>query len=138
MPFIRERIAAGARRSGRNPADITVSGYIRVSVDADHERARRAMAVQLSRYSSIPGYRKFLDSLGHQGVLDRLSSEPEAERFSGSDEHVLQAVSIAGTPDDVKARLTRFASVYDHPIVRVVPSGPGEGAIQTVIEACAP
>ena len=51
VAWSRERIAEGAARAGRSPADVKVVQYIRVCVDDDEDRARRAFVPAMLGYA---------------------------------------------------------------------------------------
>ncbi|MHB8620481.1 MAG: LLM class flavin-dependent oxidoreductase [Chloroflexota bacterium] len=134
----RERVRGAAAQAGRQPEEVRISGYVRVSVDDDREVARAAVAAQAFRYASIPAYRQHFEAMGFKETVDRLANQPAQERFSGIDEQVLDAIAVYGTEAEVRSRLPEALAPYDHPIVRVVPARPGPDSILAVIEAAAP
>ncbi|MBV8084893.1 MAG: LLM class flavin-dependent oxidoreductase [Chloroflexi bacterium] len=135
---VRERVAAGAARAGRDPKDCQIWGYVRVSVDDDPEQARAAMAIQAARYAGSRNYRAQFERFGFKHVTDRLQDQPQGERFIGEDETMLRAISVYGTSDQVQAELPARLAPYDHAIVRIVPARPGMDSIMAIVEACAP
>lgn len=134
----RELVAAGAHAAGREPSSVSIAGYVRVSVDDDHEAARAAMASAAFGYAMIPSYRQHFENMGFKATTDRLAEQPAEERFTGGDEAALQAVSVYGTADEVRQRLPAMLAAYDHPIIRIVPARPTAESIRAVITACAP
>ena len=82
VAWSRERIAEGAARAGRSPADVKVVQYIRVCVDEDEDRARRAfvpamLGYALGRRGATPaeqrqGYRGHFERMGFGDALARL------------------------------------------------------------------
>src|SRR5207302_6564267 len=49
--WLREKVAEGARRAGRDPSEIPFAQYIRVCVDEDENAARRALSMQVLGYA---------------------------------------------------------------------------------------
>ena len=82
IAWSRERIAKGAMRAHRDPAQIQVVEYIRVCVDPDVKVARRALARSTMGYALgqwIPtarerqwGYRAHFERMGYSAVLAEL------------------------------------------------------------------
>src|SRR5581483_10660483 len=134
----REHVATGAARAGRDPKQVRLCGYVRVSVDGDREKARAAMAVQAARYASSANYRANFERMGFKATTDRLPNQPQEERFTGADEAMLRAVSLYGTAAEVRDRLPRILALYDDAIIRIVPARPGLDSIRAIVEACAP
>jgi alkanesulfonate monooxygenase SsuD/methylene tetrahydromethanopterin reductase-like flavin-dependent oxidoreductase (luciferase family) len=59
ITWSRERVAEGAKRAGRDPADIQIVEYIRVCVDEDEDAARRAFTRSIMGYAlARPGASK--------------------------------------------------------------------------------
>src|SRR3984893_10202070 len=57
--WLREQVAEGARRAGREVSEVPFAQYIRVCVDEDEDAARRAFAAQVLGYSMArPGQPK--------------------------------------------------------------------------------
>ena len=79
IAWSRERIAEGATRANRDPADVKVAEYIRVCVDDDEDVARRAYARAVMGYALGPrvptdrertlGYRAHFERMGFAEVL---------------------------------------------------------------------
>jgi len=123
-----EHAHAGARRGGRDPADIEVGDYVLGAVAADGEAARtaaRALAafyipsmppVLLERHGIEPeSVRPIIEAFGRGDVAEalRLTADDLADR-----------ISIAGTPEEWVERLRAdfLPSGLDHLIV--VPADP--------------
>lgn len=150
LAWARERVAEGARKSGRALERIVFAQYVRVSVDDDPALARRALAKAALGYALPPSvhrrgghYRAAFERMGFAAELTRL----EALRERGADEDALadacadeflRACGAWGRPDDVAAQLRRLAVGLDIAIVRVVIARPGIAAARLVVEACAP
>ena len=154
IAWSREKIAEGAKLSGRDPSDIKVSEYIRVCVDEDEDRARIALAKATMGYALGPtvptekersfGYRAHFERMGFSDELSKLdelrlkgaSNDEIAEAFP---ENILRSVAYFGKADNASAEFQRLSEGLDNAIVRVVSSRPGtvEGTLE-VMKACSP
>ena len=104
VAWSRDRIAEGAARAGRSPDDVKVVQYIRMCVDDDEDRARRAfvpamLGYALARRGATPaeqrqGYRGHFERMGFGDALARL----EAMRDNGaSRDDLVVAVTLRPT-----------------------------------------
>ena len=153
VAWSRERIAEGAARAGRTPDDVKVVQYIRVCVDDDEDRARRAfvpamLGYALGRRGATPaenrlGYRGHFERMGFGDALSRL----EAMRDQGASRDDL----VDAFPPDLARRVGYFgpaagaadafrslAAGLDVAIVRIVPARPGPDAVVDTMAACRP
>lgn len=137
---VRPALARGARRAGRESAP-PIAGYLTCSVDEDRETARRDAAAIVAFNSTVKTYR----------ATHRVSGfEPEAEAVraawsrgdlagmtaSVSDE-MLDAIALAGTPDEVRGRFAdRWEGVYDSTLLWP-PAFRGEEGVRAAIETFA-
>lgn len=107
--------AVGAERSGR-PADACpISATVLVSLDpADPDRARREARLQLAFYATTPNYRGILALHGREGLgreLRRAFVGSDRAAFAALvDDELLDAIAIAGRPDEARDRLTAWSS----------------------------
>jgi alkanesulfonate monooxygenase SsuD/methylene tetrahydromethanopterin reductase-like flavin-dependent oxidoreductase (luciferase family) len=150
IAWSREQIAAGASRAGRNPADIKVSEYIRICVDDDEDRARRALARAVMGYALVRpatpknlGYRAHFARMGFDEPLSELEARQErgasaAEIADLFPRELLQRVAYFGPADGAAAAFRRLAQGLDLAIVRVVAARPGVDAVLAVMRACRP
>jgi probable F420-dependent oxidoreductase len=89
-------VAAGARNSGRSPADIAIIVPVLTIVgDTDEERDKQRESVRASMafYGSTPNYAFIWDEAGFEGTTARIREKQKAGDFNGmaaqvSDEHV--------------------------------------------------
>ena len=153
VAWSRDRIAEGAARAGHSPEDVKVVQYIRVCVDDDEDRARRAFAgamlgYALARRGASPaenrqGYRGHFQRMGFGDALARL----EAMRDQGASRDDL----VEAFPPDLARRVGYFgpaagaaeafrslATGLDVAIVRVVPARPGPAPVVDTMAACRP
>lgn len=128
----RERVAAGALAAGREPRDICIHQYIRVCVDPDVDRARRALAKMVLGYAmNRPGADPTVGYRGHFARMgfDEILRELEALRARGADDDalverlpndLLARVGWWGRPEDAAAGFEALTAGLDVAVVRVV------------------
>ncbi len=149
----RQRIAEGAARSGRDPAEVRMVEYIRVCVDDDVDVARRAFARSTMGYAlgqQVPtererglGYRAHFERMGFTeefAGLDRMrtqgaSTDEVADAFPAE---VLQQVGYYGKAAGAAEAFRRLAEGLDTAVVRVVAARPGVDSVINVMRACRP
>ena len=153
IAWSRERIAEGAMRIHRDPAQIQVVEYIRVCVDPDVEVARRAFARSTMGYALgqwIPtarerqwGYRAHFERMGYTAVLAEL--DHMRQRGATPDEvadafppELLKHVGYYGTPEGAATAFRHLAAGLDVALVRVVAARPGIASVLTALHACRP
>jgi len=115
---VRPAIARGAERTGRDPAAVEVVGMLLCSVHEDEEIARRELAAQLAFYAAPRAYAPMLEASGFAGEAERIREsfrerDVEAMIDAVSDE-MLDAIGVAGTPDQVRAGIARREPDFDH------------------------
>ncbi len=115
---VRPAIAAGAERTGRDPSDIEIVGMLLCSVADDEEQARRELAGQLAFYAAPRAYAPMLEASGFGAEAERIreafaAGDREAMIAAVSDE-MLDAIGVAGTPEQVRAGIARREADFDH------------------------
>jgi 5,10-methylenetetrahydromethanopterin reductase len=150
ITWSRQQVAEGAKRSGRNPADVNIMQYIRICVDEDEDLARRAYTKATLGYalarpgaSKEHGYRGHFGRMGFEDVL----SELEAMRDRGeSEDAIIEAfprdlllkVGYYGKPAGAREAFLRVGAGLDTAVVRVVAARRGVESVAAVMRACAP
>jgi alkanesulfonate monooxygenase SsuD/methylene tetrahydromethanopterin reductase-like flavin-dependent oxidoreductase (luciferase family) len=148
---LREQVAEGARRAGRQPADVPFAQYIRVCVDEDEDAARRAFATQVLGYSMArpgqpkdKGYRAHFGRMGFEDILTELEARrdagtPVAELVDTVPADLLRRVGYFGHPSGLAAAFKKLAVGLDEAMVRLITVRPGDlEACLTTIRACRP
>ncbi|MGH2369827.1 MAG: LLM class flavin-dependent oxidoreductase, partial [Chloroflexota bacterium] len=150
IAWSRRRVAEGARRASRDPAEVRVVEYIRICVDDDAAAARRALARATLGYalarpgaSKEQGYRAHFTRMGFDAALAEL--EARRERGATADEladacptDLLLGVGYFGDAAGAGPAFRRLAEGLDLAIVRVVAARPGPDAVAATIQACRP
>jgi alkanesulfonate monooxygenase SsuD/methylene tetrahydromethanopterin reductase-like flavin-dependent oxidoreductase (luciferase family) len=149
IAWSRERVAEGARRAGRDPAEIKMVEYIRICVDEDEDVARRAFTRAVMGYalarpgaSKDQGYRAHFARMGFDEGLSDLEARRDAgasadELVEAFPRELLRLVGYYGRAAGAGAAFRHLAEGLDIALVRVVPARPGLAAVQSVIRACA-
>ena len=153
IAWSRERVAEGAARVGRDPAEVKMVEYIRVCVDDDVDAARLAYARATMGYAlgqTVPttrerglGYRAHFERMGFTEELAMLddmrrgnaSRDEVAGAFSPE---LLRTVGYYGKADGAAEAFRKLSRGLDTAIVRVVAARPGIDSILAVMRACAP
>jgi alkanesulfonate monooxygenase SsuD/methylene tetrahydromethanopterin reductase-like flavin-dependent oxidoreductase (luciferase family) len=147
--WARERIAEGAQRVGRDPAEVTLAASVRVCVDDDVHLARQALAAALLPYVlgwGGPPPRAFRANFDRMGFapelaeLDRLSARGTARQqlIEAFPERMLRELSYFGPAAGAAEGIRRLAGGADIAVVRMVPARPGIQAMRAILDACRP
>ena len=153
ISWSRERIDAGAAKTGREPSEVKMAEYIRICVDDDEDVARVALAKATMGYALGPtvpteresqlGYRGHFARMGFEKELadlnqmraDGASRDEVAEAFPTN---ILNAVAYFGKADGAAGAFKRLSKGLDTSMVRVVAARPNLDSVRAVMEACAP
>ena len=116
-------IAAGLKRAGRPSAACPITAMALVSIGDDAAAARRAARLQIAFYATTPSYKPILEMHG-RGALPRdlrrafVNRDPDrmAELI---DDELLDAIAVAGRPDEAPDRLRAWEGVADRVVLGV-------------------
>ena len=133
--YVREALAnvrLGAERAGRDPAQIDVACYVRVSAGAPADVMRHALARELARYIAMPYYRQMFESAGFAPhlppVAEAYPRDPDAAAMLVPDE-MLSALTVAGDGAAFQRRVEEYESLgVTLPVVAPVPAGEDRAA----------
>jgi 5,10-methylenetetrahydromethanopterin reductase len=135
--WARERLTAGAHRTGRAGTDLLVSSNVLVSVDTDRVAARRAvrevLAYYLSRVEGVVVDTSEADPENVAAVRDavRRDGVPAGAALVG--DQVIDTFAAAGSEDDVIAGLRRWvAAGIDLPLAWYTFGPDRERALRTL------
>ncbi|HTR75230.1 MAG TPA: LLM class flavin-dependent oxidoreductase [Solirubrobacterales bacterium] len=125
MAATRERLAAGAARSGRDPEEIDIWFSLTCCVDPDPEVARRQARRSLVYVAQYAHYQRVYESEGYGEIVEKIAElvrerEMDAAEKLVSDEMV-EHFCLAGTPDECRAQLSRFEYGGATPILNLIP-----------------
>ncbi|MBP2031111.1 5,10-methylenetetrahydromethanopterin reductase [Methanohalophilus levihalophilus] len=133
-----EKIAAGAKKAGRDPKDIDVAAYACFSIDKDAAKAKSAAKIVVA----------FIVAGSPDMVLERHGIDVAAKADIGAaiakgdfgalmgdlvTDDMINAFSICGTPEDCKARIDELMAIGVTQVVAGSPIGPNkEKAIKLI------
>jgi probable F420-dependent oxidoreductase len=136
---VRPALARGAERGGRGEPP-PIAGYLTCFVGEDGDAARQAARGIVAFNATVKTYRPILSHHGFDADADRIRAAWQRGDFAGmaaavSDE-MLDAIAIAGTPAEVRARYEeRRAGLFERTLLWT-PFG-GLESVRAVIDAFA-
>ncbi|MCY4086219.1 MAG: LLM class flavin-dependent oxidoreductase [Actinomycetia bacterium] len=121
-PYIRDvmlpSVARGAERSGRSLADLEIGVLVSTAVSDDRAEAFRWAKHQIAFYSGVATY--FEPVMRRHGFANDYSRVREAflagDPFGAIElvtDEMVEALALAGTPEEVRRRLDRYQGVVD-------------------------
>ena len=127
MEQLAERVAAGAQRSGRDPAQVAVRYFLPCAVSADPAIAQKFGRATLAYTAQYEHYRKALGAEGFGEEADTVAALARQGRMddarSAVTDAMLERFTIMGDVDDCRRQLARYASYPGHPVLFTVPYG---------------
>jgi probable F420-dependent oxidoreductase len=118
---IRPAIEVGAAKAGREAKDVQIAGMVICSVSDDEEHARREAAAQIAFYAAPRTYGTVVDVSGFGAAGEQIRAAFASRDFDAMaaavPDAMIDAMSAAGTPAQVAAKLEEFGRHVDHVIV---------------------
>jgi probable F420-dependent oxidoreductase len=117
---LRPAIARGAAAGGRSATDVNVSTGAIVQISPDREQARLEAAYQVGFYATTRTYRPVLALHGLEDRVEPLRAALGSGDFAALAREALpmvDALAIAGTPDEVRQRVAAYEGVADRVIL---------------------
>ena len=109
-----QRVQAGAKRAGRDPAEVDIAGYVRVAVVEDPEAASFGLRRQIARYTRNPYYRAFFRQCGYEGEITAIERAFDGGDAGGAANAVSpamqRALAIVGTAGECREQLEEMRS----------------------------
>jgi probable F420-dependent oxidoreductase len=123
--FLREvglpRLAAGAVRAGRDPASVDVRCYVICCVSPDRAEAWRRARIQVGFYAFLPSSDPIVRWHGLEKeqarVREALTTEGPGALERVTDDKLVEAFSIVGTPEECRAQLRDYAELMPYPML---------------------
>jgi 5,10-methylenetetrahydromethanopterin reductase len=142
---VREQLAEGAKRAGRDPNAIVVTSLLPTAVGATRQEALDILRPGLAFYAGFfPRYNRMMAEHGFRDEAAAIAAawsrgDREAAERAVSDT-LIDATSVAGTAEQCRERIAAYRrSGIDLPILSPFARGPGAKAkFEAVIRACAP
>jgi probable F420-dependent oxidoreductase len=128
MPAMIKEIHAGAKKAGRNPADIDVGIYIRMCITEEESKAVDQFRRELATYAFVDSYSKMFTRYGladEFAELRRLWKEGKRDEAPGAiSEASARRIAVFGSAQAGRDFVAKFrAAGVTHPVV--FPIGPG-------------
>ncbi|WOC13240.1 LLM class flavin-dependent oxidoreductase [Gordonia sp. MP11Mi] len=115
---VTEEIAAGARRSGRDPADVAIMGIRMCAIDEDVERSRRQAAYAIGQYAASRVYDRLFELHGWssaQQVIRQAARDGDTEALvAGVTDEMIDTIAITCRPHELARELSRLPAGFDH------------------------
>jgi 5,10-methylenetetrahydromethanopterin reductase len=144
-PLVREQLAEGARRAGREPGEIVVTTLLPTAVRQTRREALDALRPGLAFYAGFfPRYNRLMAESGFPGEAAAIAAAWSRGDREGAERAVsdalIDATSLAGTPEQCRERIEAYRrSGIDVPILSPFARGPGaKASFEAAILACAP
>lgn len=141
--LVRPNLAVGASRNGRPPESIDIASETVCCVSTQRSEAMHRARIQVGLYVSHPyvdGIVKLhgLEKEQHL-VREALATSGLAGLGSVTDDKLVEAFSITGTPDECRKSLGAYKEALDHvilhtPYVPVLTSEETEDAFRSIVE----
>ena len=139
----RPRLAAGARRAGRDPASVDLCSYIICSVSKNRAEALRRARIQVGFYAFLHSSDAIIrfHGLEQEQATVRAGLEKEGpgalERVT--DDKLVETFSIAGTPDECRRQFEAYRELVPLPLLHVpyfepLSAAESEDAFRNVLE----
>ena len=140
-----ENVAIGARRAGREPAQVDLASLIPCYVARDQQTAFDGMRNAVAFYAGFfPRYNRLLAEAGFAdavaGIKEAFDAGDRAEAARREPDELMAAISAAGTAEQCRARVEAYRrSGIALPIISPRAGGPdGKAMAIEAIRACAP
>ena len=144
-PKVRSLVAEGAKRAGRDPAQIDITTLLPTVVAESRREALDAMRPGLAFYAGFfPRYNKLIAEHGFAedaAVIAEAWSRGDREAaMAAVSDAMIDATGVAGTPAECRARIEDYRrSGIDLPIISPFARGPNAKQVfEAAIRACAP
>jgi len=114
-------VEEGLGRSGRRREDFTLTSLVITVVNKDRQMARRIAKYQIAQYSAVKTYGAILDLHGWEEEKAKAQAALRSwdlERMADSvSEEMVDAIAVAGTPDECRRRLREYDGLLDLPLL---------------------
>ena len=142
---VRPAVERGAASAGRDPSQVSLTTGVILQVDRDREAARREAALQVAFYATTRTYRPVLALHGFDRLMEPLRRAYVRRDFVEMADlamPMVDALAVAGTPDECRERLAAFDGFVDRVILGGAWVGPSEDRLmenhRAIVETFAP
>ena len=144
VDYAKELVSTGTGKAGRDVAEVDLVARLNCCVSTDGQAARNAIRTATVR--SLPGHLNFGTAAGMEVAPDLAASLRQmgythddstlADMAQRVPDHIIDAMSLSGTPEEVAQRVVRIVRRGINQIL-VRPSPSPEGGIDGTLEAFA-
>ncbi|HVL89317.1 MAG TPA: LLM class flavin-dependent oxidoreductase [Actinomycetota bacterium] len=139
-------LQAGLSRAGRDRRSLDVVASACCAIDGDGRLAKRWMAGLVAFYATVRTYGEFFAFHGFAAeaaaVQERFRAGDEAGMVEAVPDEMVDAFALAGTPDEVRAKLKEYDGIADgiklSPPTHLVPAEVTRHCQATILEQLAP
>ena len=114
---VHPNLKKGADAAGRSPNEVEVCVTKICAVNQDARQARALARHAIAFYSTLPYYDIVLDPIGFSkeklAIRDAMSRGDIPAMLHAVTDEMIEALALAGTPDDVRQQLERFDGLAD-------------------------
>ena len=111
---VRPNIAIGAERAGRSLDDVDLCNWLICSVHDDHDEAMRRARIQVGFYAlGSPHLCEFNGLADEWQALGASVQANGTAGFETTDDKLVEAFGIAGTPDECRDQLAQYDGTWD-------------------------
>ncbi|GAA0612100.1 LLM class flavin-dependent oxidoreductase [Sporichthya brevicatena] len=135
-------VRIGAERGGRNLEDVDIASMVITCVHPDRKEAIRRARIQVGVYTCFPPCDPVIKHHGlereKQAVLDAVAAKGFDALQDVTDDKLVDLFSIAGTPDECRAKAKEYADSLPH-IIFHTPYAPPmlpEESAENVLNLC--
>lgn len=117
------RLEEGLGRAGRTRGDLVVMASAVCCADRDSKRAKRQAAGLVAFYATVKSYEDFFEFHGFldeaRAIRERFKAGDELGMVAACPDRMVDALTLAGTPDEIRDRLSEFDGLAD--VVKLSP-----------------
>lgn len=130
---MRERLRTGAKRSGRDPAELDVWVSIICCVDEDAEAARRQARRSLVYVAQYPHYQRVYEREGFGEIVQKIAALVREKKMDEAEalvsDEMIEAFCLAGTLAECREQLGRFEYGGAIPVLHLIPFRTSEAEV---------
>jgi probable F420-dependent oxidoreductase len=115
--FVREHLEIGAKKAGRDVSQIQICAEAVCSISTDRELAMSRARKQVGFYATHSAGAQVAAMHGLQDAVDELRKgfiQEGVAAFERTDDRLVEAFSITGTPEEARQKLAQYEGVIDH------------------------
>jgi probable F420-dependent oxidoreductase len=112
VPWAVERIREGCRLAGRDPASVTIAGYVRTAVTEDAATGWAVLRRLTATYAAMPSYARMFEDAGHRGAMATVRAAWQAGGVDAAatalPEEFVRELGVVGSAEESRDALKRY------------------------------